>query len=152
MSGKILAFERAKEHLRVDKVGAKDGDLAPDGALDHVFEIDVDGPADALFVIATDDAGNANGDFAVDTLVGAEPLPPSVAALGGLGKHTGGLGVFEGGALLSAADGHLPALAPGRHTLHLHLSGKDVPHAGGFRVFARFTDGSVVAGPSVSAR
>lgn len=151
MSGKILAFEKAKEHLRVDKVGAKDGAFEPDGIFDHVYEVDLEGPADALFVISTDDQGASNGDFAVDTLVATEALPQEVAALGGLGKHTGGLGVFEGPTLKSAPDGHLPALAPGRHTLHVHLSGKDVPKGGGFRVLARFTDGSVVAGPHLTS-
>lgn len=152
MSGKILRFEKSKAHLRVDLVGQRDGALEPDGVPDQVYDLELEGPIDAVFLVSTDDEGRPNGEMAADTLVSDEPLPPAVAGLGALGKHTAGIGVAEGGALENDSDGRLPALAPGHHLLALHLSGKDLPKTGGFRVYARFTDGSVVAGPSATSR
>lgn len=152
MSGTIKHFEKGKDHLRVDKVGAKDGELEPDGVPDAVFEVDIDGPADAVFLISTDERGESNGELAADTLAGKDPLPAEVAGLGALGKHTAGIGVIEKGKLLSATDGHLPPLAPGPHALALHLSTRDLPKQGAFRVFVRFTDGTLVKGPIQSIR
>ena len=143
MSGNIRNFEKSKENLKVDKVGSKDGELEPDGVADMVYEVDIEGPADGVFVISTDDRGNPNGELAADTLVGKEPLPSEVVGLGAFGKHTAGLGIFEKGKLLNASDGHLPALSPGPHALVVHLSTKDAPKAGALRVFVRFTDGSL---------
>ncbi len=152
MSGEIRRFEKAGTHLRVDKVGADDGSLAPDGVMDHVYELDIDGPADGVALASADDRGEPNGEVAADTFTGNDPLPEGTATLGGFGKHTLGVGVFQDGKLLNAADGHLPALPPGRHALLLHVSLKAPPKAGGLRVFVRFTDGSVVKGPAVAFR
>jgi hypothetical protein len=152
MSGEIRHLERSKDHLRVDKVGSKDGDLAPDGVSDLVYDLDVEGPVEAILLISTDERGEPNGELAADTLVGKETVPEQVAGLGALGKHTAGLGVFERGKLLNESDGHLPPLSPGSHALVVHLSTKDIPKSGAIRVFVRFTDGSLTKGPTQSLR
>lgn len=152
MSGEIRRFEKAPTHLRADKVGEADGSFEPDGVMDHVFDLDIEGPADGVLLTSTDDQGEPNGELAADTFTGKEALPPEVAKLGGFGKHTLGVGVYEGGRRLNASEGHLPALEPGRHGLELYVSSRDAPRAGGVRVFVRFTDGSIVKGPVVKLR
>lgn len=152
MSGEIRRFEKASTHLRVDKVGEADGSLDPDGVMDNVFDLDLNGPADGVLLTSTDDQGELNGELAADTFIGDEPLPHEVTSLGGFGKHTLGVGVYEGERRLNTADGHLPALAPGKHGLTLYVSTRDAPRAGGVRVFVRFTDGSIVKGPVVKLR
>ena len=152
MSGEVRHFEKSKDHLKVDKIGPKDGELLPDGIADLVYELDVEGPAEAILLISTDERGEANGELSADTLVGKEPVPEPIAGLGALGKHTAGLGVFEHGKLLNESDGHFPPLSPGPHALVLHVSTKDVPKSGAMRVFVRFTDGSLTKGPTQSLR
>lgn len=152
MSGEIRRFEKASTHLRADKVGEADGSFEPDGVMDHVFDLDVDGPADGVLLTSTDDQGAPNGELAADTFTGDEALPQEVAGLGGFGKHTLGVGVYEGDRRLNATDGHLPALEPGKHGLMLYVSSRDAPRTGGVRVFVRFTDGSIVKGPVVKLR
>ncbi len=152
MSGEIRRFDKASTHLRADKVGEADGSTEPDGVMDHVFDLDVDGPADGVLLTSTDDQGEPNGELAADTFTGDEALPREVAGLGGFGKHTLGIGVYEGERRLNAPDGHLPAIDPGKHGLTLYVSSRDAPRAGGVRVFVRFTDGSIVKGPVVKLR
>jgi hypothetical protein len=152
MSGEVRRFEKASTHTVADKVGPKDGDFEPDGVADAIYDVDLEGPANAFFLLSTDDRGEPNGEATADTLSGVEVLPEAVSALGGLGKHTGGIAVYEKGALKNAPDGHLPPLGAGRHSVVLHISMKDLPRSGSFRLFARFTDGSVVKGPLAPVR
>lgn len=152
MSGEVRRFERASAHSKADKIGTKDGAFEPDGVADAIYDVDLDGPATALFLVSTDDRGEPNGEATADTLTGADVLPEAISALGGLGKHTGGIAVYEQGSLKNAPDGHLPPLSAGRHALVIHVSMKDLPRSGAFRLFARFTDGSVVKGPLAPVR
>ncbi len=149
MGGEIRHFEKNKDFLRVDRVGEKDGAFTPDGVLDHVYDLELDGPATAIFLTSTDARGESNGEFTADTLVGTDMAPPEVASMAGMGKHTAGIAVFEGGARRNADDGRLLPLKPGRHGLELHVSSKDLPRSGSMRVFVRFSDDSVVKGPHV---
>ncbi len=139
----FVSATRSAQSGKVDKVGERDGDFKPDKIKDLVIDVELDGPAVALFLASTDKEGTATGDFEADTLVGNQEFPPDIAPTLNGGKYTAGLAVFEGDKLLNAKDGSLVALGEGKHKLSLHVSSKNAP-TGAVRIFASLADKSVV--------
>src|SRR5471030_2971772 len=74
-----IKITKAPDSGKVDRVGAADGALKPDGINDHSFAVEADGPIKAIFLVAVDEAGTSNGRYQADTLVGDEEVPKAVA-------------------------------------------------------------------------
>ncbi len=145
----IVTLQRSADSGQVDRVGAVDGALAPDGVKDLAFAVEAEGPIASLFLVAVDDSGRSNGVFQADTLVGDAEVPKSVAMKWGSG--TAGLGVAEGGKLLNAPDGSLAPIGPGHHELVLYISQAAALKAGTkLRVFVQRPDRTVVAGNTLT--
>lgn len=142
-SGALL--ERSPDSGQVDRVGADDGALHPDGVKDLSFLAQTDGPVSAVFLVSVDDQGKPTGLYQADTLVGDQPGP---AELGGRsGGTTSGIGVAETGTLLNAKDGSLAPLGAGPHRLTLYVAESATLKAGTkLRVFFQRPDRSLVAG------
>jgi hypothetical protein len=135
---------------KVDKVGPGDGAFKGDGVKDVVLDVEYDGAATAFLVVTTDGSGMPNGEFTADTFVGSQTLPSEVGANLNTGKHTAGLAVYEGDKLLNGKDGALTALAEGKHKLAFHVSSKDAPTSGSYKVMALLPDKSLVSSSVVS--
>lgn len=135
---------------KVDKVGKSDGAFKPDGVKDLVIEVEYEGGAAAFLVLATDAQGTPNGEFSADTFVGTQALPPEAGVNLNQGRFTGGVAVFEGDKLLNGKDGGLTPLAEGKHKLALHVSSKDAPQGGSYKVVALLADSkTTVSSPVV---
>ncbi len=109
------------ESTLVDRVGEGDTATHGGGSTDGAFDVEVDGPLDALILIAT---APSSPDFAWDTIVGDAPFPQGVSVdpVYQLGSDTWVLGVADqGGPLLNVANGTLPRLN-GHHSLQLFAS------------------------------
>jgi len=146
-NAKVTSLQVSPESLKVDKVGMRDGALHPDGSLDLAFVADVEGPVDALFLVATDEKGVTSGLFRANTLVGAEEAPEELGGTLELGRMTSGIGVVEDGKWLNRENGSV-VLAPGRHHLTLYIANTGALHAGVFlRLIGRTPNGSLVKGP-----
>jgi hypothetical protein len=145
---KVLAFERAKDFGKVDKVGKEDGKLSPDGTKDAAFTLKIAGGVDAIFVAQVDKNGDALGTFQADTLTGTQ-IQPNELAIAKAGKLTMGIGVFEGDKLLNKPDGSVSGVfAHGEHTLTLYVEAATLLKAGKMvRVWVQMPDHTVVAGP-----
>jgi hypothetical protein len=105
--------------LTADSIGPNDGELTPNGQVDAIFDVPVQGPLSSLILVGVlADRTPLRGEQ-WDTLVGDQVIPPGTG-LGGTGGETRGLGVQEHGRWLNAADGSLTALGPGRHDLVLY--------------------------------
>jgi hypothetical protein len=141
-----LNISWSADNHKVDKVGAEDGAVKPDGKPDVVIDADVQGPAKALYVATVTGKGEPTGDFQADTLVRDEEPPVELSLAGPHGKATSGLFVYEGGKLLNAADGSLRDLAAGAHKLTIHFA----DHASvkdGVRLWVQKPDGSLAISP-----
>jgi hypothetical protein len=144
-----LTLEKSADSGKVDRVGASDGALTPDGTNDLGFVTQTEGPIAAVFLVAVDETGKPSGAFQADTLVGAAESPPELGAKPGNG--TAGLGVLEGDKVLNANDGSLQELGPGPHQLTLYVAPAAALTAGSkLRVYVLRPDKSVVAGSSVT--
>ena len=143
-------IERSPDSGKVDRVGAADGALAPDGNSDLAFRCVVDGPVTALFLATVDETGNPTGAFQADTLVGAAESPRELGARSGGG--TLGLGVTENDQLLNAPDGSLAPLGAGPHQLVLYVAASDdtVPIGTRLRLFVMRPNTTVLAGGMVT--
>ncbi len=119
---RITTVAFAPDSSKVDKVGAADGALLPDGTPDLAMRVQLEGPVTALFVVATDKFGRPMGKFQADTLVGGQAMPRELAGAHD-GKETSGLGVFEGNQLLNSPDGSLSWIGGGPHTITLYVNG-----------------------------
>lgn len=147
--GMFHAFELASSSGKVDRVGARDAAMKPDGVKDLVFDAVVDGPAVAFVVVSVNATGQPDGAFSADTYVGGQ-TPPSEASMGNQpGRATSGIGVFEHDKPLNTKDGSLVRLADGRHNLTLYVSSKD---KGSFRAYAIYDDQSVVESPIATVK
>ncbi len=135
---------------KVDKVGLGDGAFKSDGVKDLVVDVEYEGAATAFLLVTTDASGVPNGEFTADTFVGGQALPSEVGANLNTGKHTAGLAVYEGDKLVNGKDGGLGELKEGKHKLALHVSSKDAPTTGSYKVMALLPDKSLVASPVVS--
>lgn len=148
LKGSFTSFVRAASSGKVDKVSEKDGVFKADGVKDIVFDAEFEGPAAAFFVASVDSTGAPNGEFDADTMTGDQAFPPELSRALNAGRHTAGLGVYEGDKLLNGPDGGIAALADGNHKLTFYISSKTIP-AGALRVYAMLTDRTVVTGPVV---
>lgn len=142
--GKFNSFAVNAQSGKVDKVGNKDGAFKGDGVKDLVFDVELEGPANAILLVSTDGSGQPNGEFNADTFVGDQQLPSELAANLNQGKFTAGLAVYEGDKLLNAKDGGLPMLSDGKHKLTLYISSKDAPK-GSYKALATFDNKSMTA-------
>jgi hypothetical protein len=140
---------KSADSEQVDRVGTSDGALAPDGVKDIGLTLTVDGPVEAIFVVAVDASGAPSGVFQADTLVGNSESPRELGAKPGAG--TSGLGVFDADKLLNSNDGSLTPLAAGAHRLTLYLSPPPSLAAGKqLRVYVQRPDKSLVTGPALA--
>ena len=101
-STKVTAFSVDPENLNVDKISMRDGGIRPDGNRDLVFRATVEGPADALFLAATDQKGNPQYGFRADTVAGAEELPSELGSVVDVGRLTIWIAVVEDGKFINA--------------------------------------------------
>ncbi len=147
--GGALTLERSPDSGQVDRVGADDGALHPDGVKDLAFVAQVDGPISAVFLVSVDEHGKATGQYQADTLVGDQAGP---ADLGGrAGGTTSGIGVSDGGQLVNAKDGSLAPMGAGAHRLTLYVAESATLKAGTkLRVFFLRPDRSLVAGGTLT--
>lgn len=144
-----LTLERSPDSGQVDRVGADDGSLHPDGVKDLAFVAQVDGPVNAVFLVSVDDQGKATGQYQADTLVGDQPSPPDLGSR--TGGTTSGIGVVEGGKLLNAKDGSLAPLGAGAHRLTLYVAESATLKPGTkLRVYFQRPDHTLVAGGTLT--
>lgn len=142
------SIEKSAESGRVDRVGAVDGALAPDGTPDVAFVCNVEGPADAFFLAAVDDKGAPTGKYQADTLSGEEEAPPELHSI--KGKTTAGIGIATGEKLLNAPDGSVK-LGPGPHRLVLYVTPNPSLTTGTrVRIYVRRPDKTLAAGGTVA--
>jgi len=139
---KFLSFAKSANFGKVDKVGAADGSVKADGVKDLVFDAEIDGAANALLVMSTDNDGIPTGDLGADTFVGTQTLPADIAANLNMGKNTAGLVAYEGDKLVNGKDGSL-TLSEGKHKLTLYLSIKNPPKDAKY-VGMAYVDGKLV--------
>ena len=147
-SGRIVSLAIAPESLNVDKVGGRNGALGPDGIRDLAFDLEVFGPLTAIYILSTDEHGEPDGVFRVNTLASDSE---AVSSLGGLlekGRFSPGLGLFEGGKILNKNDGSLGELPSGRHILKAYTANSGSLRQGmRIRAFGELPDRSLVKGP-----
>jgi hypothetical protein len=124
----------APDSLAVDKVGRF---MPGANALnDGVFAATVRGPINNLSLVSTNAAGQPVGGQVWDTVAG---------------DTTWMLGVEETGALLNAADGSVPALAPGLHRLRLFAdSTAAIADGQHFRLNGTVAGGAQINGPVIA--
>jgi hypothetical protein len=143
------SLEKAPDSGKVDRIGAADGSLKPDGVNDLSFVAEVDGPVAAIYLVSVDEKGTPNGQYQADTLVGQAETPKELGAKPGSG--TSGLGVAEGERLLNAADGSLPEVGPGKHKLTLYVATSSALQSGArLRLYVQRPDKTLLAGATVT--
>jgi hypothetical protein len=149
--GKFLSGALGAKSGQVDKVGTKDGAFTPDGVKDTVFEVELDGAAQAFAVMSVDEKGEANGAFSADTYVGSQPVPPEVSSVLKQGKATAGVAVYEGDKVVNKKDGSVAPLSAGTHKLVIYVSAKDLPK-GNYKVVAVFDDYSTASTNAIAVK
>lgn len=146
--GRIVALAIAPESLNVDKVGVRAGAIFPDGIRDLAFDLEVYGPLTALYILSTDEHGEPDGIYRVNTLAGESEAASSLGGLLEKGRFSPGLGVFENGQPLNKPDGSLGELPSGRHVLKAYASNSGSLRRGmRIRAFGELLDRSLVKGP-----
>lgn len=148
---KVSAFAVDGENLQVDVISMRNGFASPDGNRDLVFTGTVEGPADALFVVTTDEKGTPVNGFRADTIHGKEELPQELASAGPVdtGRLTVWMAIVEDGRFVNKDNGRID-LSPGPHVLKMY-----VPNTGTLRpnsrlrLYARAPGGAIVGGPVV---
>ena len=149
-STKVTAFSVDVENLNVDKIAMRDGGIRPDGNRDLVFRATVEGPADALYLVTTNENGEPHYGFRADTIAGHEELPSELGSVVDVGRLTVWIAVVEDGKFINTAGGALGELTPGSHQLKLY-----VPNTGNLqpgahlRLYARAPNGGLAKGPVV---
>jgi hypothetical protein len=140
---------KAPDSGKVDRVGAADGSLTPDGTNDLSFVSEVDGAIAALFLLSVDESGAPTGQYQADTLVGQAESPKELGAKPGSG--TSGLGVVEGEKMLNAKDGSLGEVGPGMHRLVLYVAPAPGLQAGTrLRLYVQRPDKTLIAGATTT--
>lgn len=140
----VVTLGKAPDSGQVDRIGAADGALAPDGVKDLSFVVEVDGAIESFFLLAVDESGKANGAYQADTLVGEAEVPKDISIK--WGKGTAGLGVAEGDKLLNAPDGSVAPIGPGHHKLVFYVSASSAITPGTrLRAFMLRPDKAIVA-------
>ena len=149
-STKVTAFSVDVENLNVDKIAMRDGGIRPDGNRDLVFRATVEGPADALYLVTTNENGEPHYGFRADTIAGHEELPSELGSVVDVGRLTVWIAVVEDGKFINTEGGALGELTPGSHQLKLY-----VPNTGNLqpgahlRLYARAPNGGLAKGPVV---
>lgn len=149
---KVTAFSVHQENLNVDKISMKEGAIHPDGNRDLVFTATVEGPADALYLVTTDEKGSPVHGFRADTIGGSEELPQELAAAGqvDVGRLTVWMAVVENNQFVNEDNGRLGKLAPGPHALKMYVPNTGTLRPGShLRLYARVPGGAIVGGPVV---
>lgn len=149
---KVTAFSVHQENLNVDKISMKEGVINPDGNRDLVFTATVEGPADAIYIVTTDEKGAPVHGFRADTIGGGEELPQELAAAGqvDIGKLTVWIAVVENNHFINDDGGKLGRLAPGPHALKMYVPNTGTLRPGShLRLYARAPGGAIVGGPVV---
>lgn len=147
-AAKVKSFKQSAESLKVDKVGGSDGALKPDSSPDLAFEAEVEGPITAVFIISTDAKGAPNGEYQADSIVGLDELPKDFPLAVRAGMLTAGVGVWEGGKMLSRPDGSIEPIGPGPHKLSIYVASTGVLAPGGHvRLMVLRSDKTVAEGP-----
>lgn len=150
-STKVTTFAVDADNLKVDRISMRDGGIRPDGNRDLVFSATVQGPADALFLAATDEKGNPQYGFRADTVAGAEELPSELGSVVDVGRLTIWIAVVEDGKFINEDGGKLKSLAAGPHSLKLYVPNPGNLDAGAHvRLYARAPNGGLTAGPVVT--
>jgi len=143
----VRTLQVAPDSLRVDKLGGRDAYLYPDGLLDLSFVTDVTGPLTALFLMSTDERGEPDNHFRMNTMVGIEEAPQQFGGTLELGRMSSGVGVMEAGKWINKPDGSVDIPA-GPHRLTLYTSNMGGLQSGRhLRLFGVLSDKSVVKGP-----
>jgi len=149
-STKVTSFMVDIENLNVDKISMRDGGIRPDGNRDLVFRATVEGPADALYLAATDEKGKPQYGFRADTIGGHEELPSELGSVVDVGRLTVWIAVVEDNKFINGDGGGLGFLAPGSHSLKLYVPNPGNLQAGAFlRLYARAPNGGLAPGPVV---
>ncbi len=147
---RVLSFSVSPENLKIDKVGLRDGYQRPDGNRDLAFDVTIQGPIDALFLVSTNQKGEPGYGLRADTLVAHEEVPPELGGVVDTGKMTVGIGVTEHGrpAFINGESGSLH-LGEGVHNLSLYVPNTATLRPGSFvRVYAK-AGGALIGGPVV---
>lgn len=149
-STKVLAFSVDGENLVVDKIAMRDGGIRPDGNRDLVFRATVEGPADALYLVTTNEKGEPHYGFRADTIIGHEELPSELGNVVDVGRLTVWIAVVENGRFINGEGGTLGSLPEGQHQLKLYVPNPGNLQAGAhLRLYARAPNGGLAAGPVV---
>jgi hypothetical protein len=144
-----VTLDKSPDSGNVDRVGAADGSLAPDGTNDLSFVAEVDGPLTAIFLVTVDETGAPTSQYQADTLVGQSESPKELGAKPGSG--TSGLGVVEGDKVLNAAGGSLGELGAGKHRLTLYVAPSPRLQPGArLRVYVQRPDRSLIASATIT--
>jgi len=144
-----LTLALAPDSSKVDRIGALDGAIKPDGVNDYAFAVGFDGAIKAIFLAAVDETGKSNGRYQADTLIGDQEVPKEVSVKWGGG--TAGLAVFENDKLLNEPSGALRPIGEGAHRLVLYIAMVPQLTPGTrLRVFIQRPDGVVAAGDIVT--
>ena len=147
---KVSAFAVDVENLNVDKIAMRDGGIRPDGNRDLVFRATVEGPADALYLVTTNEKGEPHYGFRADTIIGHEELPSQLGSVVDVGRLTVWIAVVENGKFINADGGTLGSLSPGAHQLKLYVPNPGNLQPGShLRLYARAPNGGLAAGPVV---
>jgi hypothetical protein len=147
---RVTAFSVDIESLNVDKISMRDGGIRPDGNRDLVFRATVEGPADALYIVTTNEKGEPHYGFRADTIIGHEELPSELGNVVDVGRLTVWIAVVEGNRFINGEGGTLGNLPAGAHQLKLY-----VPNTGNLtpgshlRLYARAPNGGLAKGPIV---
>lgn len=126
----------------------KDGSLKPDSSVDLVFNLQVEGPLESLFILSCDEQGSPYGGFRANTLVGNQESPPELGGALELGRLSIGMGVEENGKFINLQNGSVPVLYD-RHDLTVYVANTNVLRDGFIRAYGRQPDGTLVKGPIV---
>jgi hypothetical protein len=150
-STKVTAFSVDIENLNVDKIAMRDGGIRPDGNRDLAFRATVSGPADALYIVTTNEKGDPHYGFRADTIIGHEEIPPELGSVVDTGHLTVWIAVVENGKFINSEGGTLGNLPAGTHQLKLYVPNTGNLQAGAhLRLYARAPNGGLAPSPIVT--
>ncbi len=144
---RVVDVKVSPDAFKVDKVGGGDGSVEPNGVPDCVLEVNVEGPALGLILVAKDERDAPIAQW--DTLTGKDTLPSNAGLYSTHGDTTAGMVVMEGGVRKTRSDGSLPPIAAGVHTLTIYAEIRDVPQLKKIELLLQRNDGSLVRGATI---